>query len=324
MELGDALTRLGLSDQSQPTAHIVLAAYDEQMATTSPSGRNDLARQRLAQARDRVLRFSADLSAKERALCERVENMRMLSYDGTDPMSDARAMYYLDLPRETVVGENEILKAWERQMRGTIPRKGGDDPYSQERKLNRARDTILARLKLPEYQAELTRQAEEIELQKQAVLARQAELEKQVELERIFRLQADVDRQAEHELRRCEAAFSGNRAAAPATNLERRISPEIGQQPLRRHNKSSNNMYCVRLIEEMKQAFADQFDKRMGARLSHKEVHAVFTDARSGMSALEENIFKRHSKRLFLEQWTHARSSWFKKQRCFTDVCVRI
>jgi hypothetical protein len=308
MDLADALSRLGLPDQSHPTAQIVLAAYDEQMATTSPSGRNDLARQRLAQARDRVLRFAADLLAKELALCERVENMRMLTYDGTDPMSDARAMYYLDLPSDTVVGENEILKAWERQIRGTIPRKGGSDPYSQERKLNRARDTILARLKLPEYQAELARQAEKIELEKQAVLA--AELERQIELERIFRLQADVDRQAEHALNR-------------PPEIAARLSPEIERQSLRHHKKSSRNTYCVRLMEEMKQAFADRFDKRIGARLSHKEIYTVFVNSRSGMSALEENIFKRHSKRLFLEHWTHARSSWFKRQRCFTDVCVR-
>jgi hypothetical protein len=89
MELAVALSRLGLLDQYQPTAQIVVAAFDEQMAMTSP--RHDLARQRLAQARDRVLQFTEDLFANEQTLWERMDDMRVLTY--ADPMSMARAFW---------------------------------------------------------------------------------------------------------------------------------------------------------------------------------------------------------------------------------------
>ena len=199
MDLIGALSRLGFNDQAKPTAEEVHEAWEKQ--AKSIGSLDEATSDGLSRARDRLLKYAEETAAKEKAMRERVEAMRVLTYDTSKPMDLRAAMRELDLKEDDVFDEEEIQAAWEKWIRRTIPR----DPYSNERRLNRARDILLHHIKLPEYQEALrAKQALKAQQQEEALKAQHA-----VQQAEAVGLEPDIEANRRRQTKRSSALHRG-------------------------------------------------------------------------------------------------------------------
>jgi len=188
MELGPALVRLGFNDQEQPTVADVNKAYDDKMTVADKQEEGFL-----LTARKKVLEFAPIWDAQKQAMRERIEEMRVLTYENIKPMDLNGAIREFGFECTDTPDEKEINDVWEKKIEGTIPKEG----HAEERMLNKARDMLLDRLKEPEYQEAMCK----AKALKEAEALRKAEalLAKEAEAEALRATQTEVPRDAEAE-----------------------------------------------------------------------------------------------------------------------------
>jgi hypothetical protein len=223
MDLIGALSRLGFNDQAKPTAEEVHEAWEKQAKSIGSC--DEATSDGLSRARDRLLKYAEETAAKEKAMRERVEAMRVLTYDTSKPMDLRAAMRELDLKEDDVFDEEEIQAAWEKWIRRTIPR----DPYSNERRLNRARDILLHHIKLPEYQ-EALRAKQALKAQQQEDAAQHAQQEEALKAQHAqHALQQAEDIEATRRKRRDRARSTEDAQIHREANIETEMARKAAE-----------------------------------------------------------------------------------------------
>ena len=351
MDYGTALRRLGISDQAKPTVAEVHSAWDACMEGVS----DDATIRGLSQARAKAVELAEKWAVKENAMRERIEKMRVLSYDSTKPMDANDAMRELEL--DEGADEEEILATWEQKIRGTFPK----EHHSEERKLNRARDMLLDRLQLPEFQeAVRARKAIRAEEMAQDILrkqlaheilrkkaeetaqsaktaqsetARSAEMARSAEsADRRALKRAREDRQMQNETNEQLARERNNAQIEDSINnlLVDRLRTELPEarrhaalkkmaRPGRPHVRTLDDSKKVRLLLEMERIFAECFREKQDGRVMARELFEVFQESTTE-SDVNKNDFKYHSRIMFLKIWPDATEKTYRHQRCFMGV----
>jgi hypothetical protein len=89
------------------------------------------------------------------------------------------------------------------------------------------------------------------------------------------------------------------------------------------HRKISEYSEGRELVNEMKNFFRDNFILEASNKLEVSDILDFFVKSRYHITDLEINLFKRHSKRIFIETWPTSTYSRKKFKRCFLNVRVK-
>ena len=90
------------------------------------------------------------------------------------------------------------------------------------------------------------------------------------------------------------------------------------------HRKVDAHKQGKALVAEIETFFKDNFVAEEGKKIPTADILKMFIDSRGVSTDLEINLFKRHSKRLFLAVWPEARySTCMKNMRCFMNIAAR-
>jgi curved DNA-binding protein CbpA len=206
-----------------------------------------------------------------------------------------------------------IDRAWKKHLIMIHPDKNTtrDDATEQTQLLNEARDVLRDMSKNPEEEKRRAQQDEEMACAKEreAVEARRRETEslqhakdaeaRKAEFEALYdRVQA---------IRR--ARYSVNRKKrAPGTRV---------------HRKMDECKEGKDLLGEMKIFFKHKFIGGESVdRVYVNDILDTFVETRK-MDSLEQNLFRRHAKRLFLLEFPGAKYSFHKCRRCFSHVTAK-
>ena len=92
-------------------------------------------------------------------------------------------------------------------------------------------------------------------------------------------------------------------------------------QTKRAHRPTVDNDENVQLINEIKLVFGTRFEDRQDERVMATDLREVFLK-HTAISYFDENIFKYHSKSIFLQKWTSAQISTYKGKDCYVGVAV--
>jgi hypothetical protein len=209
----------------------------------------------------------------------------------------------------SVLDADVINKAWRTRIRRVHPDKNSNPgALKSSQMLNEAKDVLMGTLDDDDDSSESeTMQAEEderIAKHKDQEAARQASLHKYEE-------ECDAHWERVRAMRRANHARN-RKPRAPGSRIHRRVeSYDEGKA----------------LIKRIKDVFLKCFEERQGAHILCSELLDFFTkpDHEGGAAAtsLEQRLFVRHAKRLFLAQWPNAQYTLHKNQRCYLNVCIK-
>ena len=105
---------------------------------------------------------------------------------------------------------------------------------------------------------------------------------------------------------------------------EARHAHERRKKKTRRiHRKIGDYQMGAALVKEIREFFCSEFEVSMQNRLMVNEILQLFIQSKTASTELESNLFRRHSKRLFLEAWPNAIYSIYKNKRCFLHVMAK-
>jgi hypothetical protein len=167
-----------------------------------------------------------------------------------------------------------------------------------------------------------------VDMQKAKLVASEREKAAGIESDRIAaeRLAEDMKLEladADHLL---EADAEANRVLEADVEADRLLGRlEADHAPIvrkRLHRRTEDTPEGKKLLDEMKRVITECFEEKKGARVKSCDFFRVF--ARSTvLSEFDPNIFKQHSKKLFLAHWTRSRASMFRNERCFVDMAAK-
>jgi curved DNA-binding protein CbpA len=224
------------------------------------------------------------------------------------------AMTILGLTFKESLDIHAIRRAWKIHIMKVHPDKNqlsGDDATRQTQRINEAKDTLIARIKeqgQDSYAAEEERLARERKVQAEDK-ARQQAKDKARQQER----QAAWDQE-------CAALQKRMKEAQKERYLKnrRKRAPEA-----RVHRKIEDYKEGLDLVKEMKIFFQDNFMNDTCTKILVNDILDLFIKSRSQTSELEKNLFKRHSKRIFMAVWSNARCSTLKNKFCYMYVAIK-
>ena len=192
MDLARALRLLGL--ETLPDAECIERAWALTLAKEGPE-----ARMHLNEAKGVLLKFEAAWLVKQQELKDRVEFVRVLPYDKMPPMDYASALRQIG----GVFPDAEAVEcAWRSCVEGMIPAKNVPDPFSRERKLNQARDVLLAGMGSLEHSEAMRMEAERLEAARLKRLEAEERENLRREQERHDLERIEMERQVEREARK--------------------------------------------------------------------------------------------------------------------------
>jgi hypothetical protein len=217
-------------------------------------------------------------------------------------MHQLEALSILGLRFTEIHDTSTILKAWKQRIRGTHPDKnhrGQENATEATQQLNEAKDTLLDIFNDP-YEKKI----------------------KEDEEERVSREKEQAEREADNaELRqKCEDMYNkmkAHRRENYSTNRKKRLPTT------RVHRKINDYLEGKALVEEMQMFFREKFMEKVNSTLLVGDILYYFIKSRDHTTDLEANLFKRHSKKLFLSAWPGSKYSSCKNKRCFRHVCAK-
>ena len=210
--------------------------------------------------------------------------------------------------------ELRIKRSWKQMVKKTHPDKnisGYAYATFKTQQLNEARDVLISRI--TNNIDKKKREDEEERLAKLAeVKAKQAAEEKkrrEDEEERLVKLAETEAKQAAER----EMILKSRRERYTKIRSKRLPSARI-------HRKISDYSEGRDLVNEMKNFFRDNFILKASNQLEVSDIQDLFVKSRYHTTDLEINLFKRHSKRIFMETWPTSTYSRKKFKRCFLHV----
>ena len=218
-------------------------------------------------------------------------------------MKTIEAIAILGLTWSESSNKSAILKKWRLKVAIVHPdRNASENATKKTQELNEAKDVLLECLLDP---LERQRQAaeEEFKARMKADIARWQEEAKEAEKKRQA---AEEAKEAERQKQTAEAKrehYSLNRKKrAPGSRV---------------HTKTS-----VEFIREIEEFFRLNFKESMNNKVMLSEISKMFVQSRKTPTKLQANLFRRHSKRLFLATWPNAVYSMHKNNKCFLHVGI--
>jgi curved DNA-binding protein CbpA len=220
----------------------------------------------------------------------------------------SEAMSILGLTHSESWDENAIKRSWKDKIKLVHPDKqhqGGHTSTQNTQRLNEAKDTLLSRFSLEDMDEQ------HYEEQQRAREKEQADLEakKQQEEDELLRKECEEYHKKFLEARR-ERYAKNRKKRAPGARVHRRMGDyKEGRE----------------LIEEMDAFFRERFTSEKYNKLLVQDILELFVKSRPGghTTDLEINLFKRHSKKLFLVVWPDAVYCTSRNKRCFMHVNVK-
>jgi curved DNA-binding protein CbpA len=230
-----------------------------------------------------------------------------------------------------------INRAWRHLVKHTHPDKNASGMIMTQR-LNEARDILLASM-----EDEYAKKQREDEEERIASARDEAKRQQAAHYAYIKRKHAERDeyikakqakrREEEEEARRQQAKRKEEEEEARRQQAQReeaiRKQKEAeckSKKPVRLvrlHRKADQYPQGKELIEEMQKFFKNSFTSFSNNKLFVTEILELFIKSRDQTTDLEKNLFKRHSKKLFLSAWPSAVYFMYKNQRCFLNVGVK-
>lgn len=211
------------------------------------------------------------------------------------------AMTILGLNYDECCDEQAIKRAWKQKVRLAHPDKNmqsNEQSTKQTQLLNEAKDVLLNRISGDDDQED-ERRAEEYEKQarKKAEAEREARHQEWDELHKKW-LEA-----------RRERFVKNRKKRAPGSRAHRKITEY-------KEGKA--------FMDEMEAFFQENITCKSWNKLLVKDILDLFIKSRKSPSVeLDTNLFKRHSKKLFMEVWPNAVYSTLRNQRCFLHVDIK-
>jgi DnaJ-class molecular chaperone len=227
------------------------------------------------------------------------------------------AIAVLRLSLAESLDELRIRRSWKQMVKKTHPDKnisGNSNATLKTQQLNEAKDILISRM--TDHSDKKRREDEEERLAKLAETeAKQAAEEKkrrEVEEEILAKLAETEAKQAAER----EMILKSRRKSCKKTRGKRLPSARI-------HRKSSDYREGRDLVNEMKNFFRDNFMLEASNQLEVSDIQVLFMRSRHSTTDLEINLFKRHSKRIFIETWPTSIYSRKKFKRCFLHVSAK-
>lgn len=227
------------------------------------------------------------------------------------------AMTILGLTYKESLDVHAIRRTWKIHIMKVHPDKNqmsGDDATRQTQRVNEAKDILIARIK---------EQGQDSHAAEEERLAR----ERKAQAEEKARQQA---RQAEEKARQQERQAAWDQECAELqkkmkeAQRERYLKNRRKRAPEARvHRKIEDYKEGLDLINEMKRFFQDNFKNDTCNKILVNDILDLFIKSRNQTSDLEKNLFKRHSKRIFLAIWPNARCSTLKNKFCYMYVAIK-
>jgi hypothetical protein len=342
MDLARALRVLGFD--SLPNADSIRDAWAAAM--TKPD-----AGEFLVEARDVLLRYAAAWEAKQQALRDRVEFVRVLPYEGS--MDYACAMRHLG---DALPDAEAVERSWRSSVEGMVPAKNVSDPFSRERRLNQARDVLLSMLGSQEHHEAMRLAAEREEAARLARLEVERRENLRLEQERLDAARIEAERREERKRQVEEPKKSRKRKEAePATykatamkilglsgdaldvksvekawefQVENTKTPRRSLDPYAKTRQlhKAKDVLLGSLGSEAQQKAAEQLatdllmsepSKKKRRKIGTVKIHMRITEFAGTVEEFNE-------RRLFLAQWANSVCALFESQRCHMDVSMKV
>ena len=219
----------------------------------------------------------------------------------------SEAASILGLAFAEIHNESKIKQAWKQKIRETHPDKyhtRQEDATKATQRLNEAKDTLLEKFTYP-YEKKLREDEEECVLSEKQQERRRAE-----------------DAQFEQ---KCGEMYDKMKAAYKRERHNNMNKKKKRLPTTRVHRNINDYQEGKALVEEMKRGFKEMFEEAdASSTLMVGDILDLFIKSRDHHTTdLETNLFKRHSKKLFIDAWPKAAYSSFKNKRCFRHVCAK-
>jgi hypothetical protein len=236
------------------------------------------------------------------------------------------ALAILGFSRGSVLDESIIRKAWKIRIARVHPDKSSDPRALQSSQaINEAKDVLLGVVS-----GVFGKVSKEWDEEEQERLAKKRDRD---EHERLAE-QRKKDQEEAHQasLRKFEEDYDAhwNRVKAMRrANHARNRKPRAPGSRI--HKKIEDYDEGKALINRIKNLVVTCFEEKTGARVLCSELLEVFTQSNmegteekdKANATLEQRLFVRHAKRLFMEQWPNAKYTLYKNQRCYLNVCLK-
>jgi hypothetical protein len=210
--------------------------------------------------------------------------------------------------------ELRIKRSWKQMVKKTHPDKNISENANatlKTQQLNEAKDILISRI--TNNNDKKRRDDEEERLAKlaeaKAKQAAEEEKKRENEEERLVKLAEAKAKQAVE------------REAILESRRERYIKNRKKRLPSARIHKTLSDYKEGRdLVDEMKNFFRNNFMMEASNQLEVSDILDLFVKSRYHTTELEIKLFKRHSKRIFIETWPTSIYSRKKFKRCFLHV----
>lgn len=222
------------------------------------------------------------------------------------------ALALLGFSRFSVLNEDIIKKAWKIRIAKVHPDKNSDPgALKSSQMLNEAKDVLMGTMDVQ-------------------VDAKRMEAEEKERLDKQMRKNREDERQAF--LRKfeqdCDAYWEKVKAIKRANYAKNRKPRAPGS---RIHKKIEDYDEGKALVGRIKDVFAKCFEERPGAHVLCNELLSFFLKSNvegseekdKATATLEQRLFVRHGKKLFLAQWPNAKYTLYKNQRCYLNVALK-
>ena len=188
--------------------------------------------------------------------------------------------------------ELTIKQSWKQMVKTTHPDKnisGNTDATLKTQRLNEAKDILISRITNNDQKKKREDDEERLVCKK--------------------------------ELAEAEAKLAAEREMSLERRRERYTKNRRRRLPSARVHKSLNSYKEGRdLVNEMKNFFRDNFMLEASNQLKVSDIQDLFVKTRYHTTQLEINLFKRNSKKIFIETWPTSIYSRKKDKRCFLHV----
>ena len=188
--------------------------------------------------------------------------------------------------------ELRIKRSWKQMVKKTHPDKNiSGNAYAtlKTQQLNEARDILISRI--------TNNSDKKIREDEEERLAKLAETEAKQAAEREKILESRRERYSKNRRKRLPSA--------------------------RIHKKLTDYKEGRDLVNEMRNFFQNNFMLEARNQLEVSDIQDLFVKSRYHTTELEINLFRRHSKRMFIETWPMSTYSRKKFKRCFLHVRVK-
>jgi DnaJ-class molecular chaperone len=188
--------------------------------------------------------------------------------------------------------ESTIKRSWKKIVKTTHPDKhtaGSTNATLKTQQLNEAKDILIGRL--TNNNDKKKREDDEERLTREKELA---EADAKQETERQMKLEERRERYTKNRRKRLPSA--------------------------RVHKKMNDYKEGRDLVNEMKNFFRESFMPETSSKLAVSDVLEMFVNSRYHTTELEINLYKQHSKKLFLETWPASTYSRKIFKRCYLHV----